>query len=64
MAALTTASANIRMANEAGRSICSVNNVSPTVSAETAAGFVTAIETLYNNGMCTARLNIVHDITR
>ena len=63
MANLTPASAGIRLSNEDGRSICFVNNVSPSVSAETALGFVRAIETIYNNGDCTARMNVVYDIT-
>ena len=62
MAELTAASASIRLTNEEGRSICFVNNVLPTVTAETAAAFVDAIETLYNNGECAARMNIAYDI--
>jgi hypothetical protein len=63
MASLTAASANIRIINAEKKSVCFMNNVSPTVSADTAAAFVNAIETLYNNGPCTAQLRVVHDLT-
>ena len=62
MAELATRAANIRLTNEDGRVICSVSNVSPAVNAETAAGFVSAIATIYNNGSCNARMNVVYDI--
>jgi len=62
MAELATRSANIRVTNDDGRVVCSVNNVSPTVNASTAAGFVNAIETLYNEGPCTARMSVTFDI--
>ena len=64
MANLVAASANIRLVNEDRKSICSVSNVSPTVSAQTAANFVDAIEKIYNNGTCTARMSVVMDIVR
>ena len=64
MAIFETAFASIRLTNEERKSICSVTNVSPTVSAETAAAFVNAIETLYNNGECNARMSIVRNIVR
>jgi len=64
MAIFATKSANIRMANEDGKRICTLHNVSPTVSATTAAAFVGAIETIHNNGPCTARMNVVMDIER
>jgi len=63
MAALTPVSANMRISNEKER-ICSVLNVSPTVAPQTAANFVEAIETIYNNGDCTARINLVLDVVR
>jgi hypothetical protein len=56
MAELVAASANLRLVNAERKSVMSVGNVSPTVLAETAAGFVDAIEKLYNNGQCTARV--------
>jgi len=62
MASFSNASASIRMMNESRRSICTVNNINPLVSAETATAFVNAIETIYNNGRCTARLSIIQDI--
>ena len=64
MANFNTTNANIRLTNAERKSICSVNNVSPTVTAETAAAFVSAIETIYNNGTCTARISIAMDIVR
>jgi len=63
MANFSNASANIRIVNEDRRSVCSLNNVNPSVSATTAAAFVGALKTIYNNGNCTARLNISQDIT-
>ena len=56
MASFATASANIRLTNEERKSICSVRNVSPTVTADTAAAFVDAIEKIYNNGKCIANV--------
>ena len=64
MANFVTASASIRLTNEDNRRVCSVNNVSPTVTAQTAGAFVDAIETLYNAGECTARMNVAVDIVR
>ena len=64
MASFTNVSANIRIVNENRRSVCSVNNVNPSVSAATAAAFVGALKTIYNNGPCVARLNISQDITQ
>ena len=64
MASFVTANASIRLSNEERRSVCSVSGISPAVSASTAAAFVTALETLYNNGPCTARLNLAMDIKR
>ena len=62
MAEMTVKTANIRLTNEDGRIICSVNNVLPTVEAEKAAGFVSAIQTIYNNGPCAGRMNVTYDI--
>jgi len=64
MANFNTTSASIRLTNEERKSICSVGNVSPTVTADTAAAFVSAIEKIYNNGTCTARMSIAIDIVR
>ena len=58
MASFDKISANIRIVNEDRRSVCSINNVNPAVTAQTAAAFVDALKTIYNNGDCTARLNI------
>jgi len=64
MANFVTAFAGIRLLNEEGKSICSVSRVSPTVTADTATAFVNAIETIYNNGACTARMSVTMDIER
>ena len=62
MAEFTPASATIRITNENRRSVCSVNNVSSSVTADTAAAFVSAIEKLYNDGPCSARMSIIFDL--
>ena len=64
MPELKATNASIRISNEESRSICFVSGVSPTVTATVAAGFVDAIETLYNNGDCEARMNVAFDIVR
>jgi len=64
MANFVTVSAGIRLTNEEGKSVCSIARVSPAVTADTAAAFVSAIETIYNNGTCTARMSVTMDIAR
>jgi len=64
MASFATKSARIRITNEDNASICSVGGVSPTVTADTAASFVDAIEKLYNDGHCDARMTVAMDIVR
>ena len=64
MPELVAASANLRLTNEDRRSVFSVGNVSPTVTAETAANFVDAVEKIYNNGDCNARISIVLNLKR
>ena len=64
MPEFTNVSANIRITNVNRRSVCSVSNVNPSVSAQTAAAFVDAIKTIYNNGDCTARLIVTREITQ
>ena len=64
MVELIAASANLRITSEDKRSVFSVTNVSPTVSAEAVAGFVGAVEKIYNNGQCDARINIVLGLKR
>ena len=64
MPELVTASANLRVTNDERRSVFSVATVSPTVTAATLANFVDAVETLYNNGQCAARLNVTMDLVR
>ena len=63
MPQFTNVSANIRITNENRRSVCSVNNVNPSVTAQVAFAFVDAIKTIYNNGSCTARLNVSREIS-
>ena len=64
MASFVTNSARIRLTNEDNVSICSVGGISPTVTADTAAAFVAAIEKLYNDGQCDARMTVAMDIVR
>ena len=64
MANFNVTTANIRISNEDKKSVCSINNVSPAVTAETAAAFADAIETIYNNGPCAARMSVSYDIAR
>ena len=64
MAQFHVAHANIRINNDEAQRVCTLSNVSPAVPAQTAANFVTAIEKLYNNGPCTARMSVVSDIVR
>jgi hypothetical protein len=64
MPELVAASATLRMTNEEKQRVFSVSNVLPTVSATTVAGFVNAVEKLYNNGSCDARINIVLNLKR
>ena len=64
MANFVTASASIRISNKESKRVCSVSNVSATVTADTAAAFVDAIEQIYNNGDCTARFSVAMDIER
>ena len=64
MANFVTVSAGIRIRSAEGKSVCSVARVSPTVTADTAAAFVSAIEKIYNNGPCTARMSVTMDIVQ
>ena len=64
MANFNTISALIRVTDEDNKVVCSLSGVNPAVQPAIAAGFVSAIETLYNKGECTARLNITSDIAR
>jgi len=64
MANFITANANIRLSNYDGKSICSVSGINPAITADTAASFVDAIEKIYNNGQCAARMSIFMNINR
>ena len=63
MATFNAVSAALRISNENER-ICSVLGVAHNVPPQTAANFVSAIETIYNNGDCTARLSLTLDLER
>ena len=63
MPQLNPVSTAMRISNEKER-ICSVLGVAHDVTAQTAANFVDAIETIYNNGDCTARLTLAMDLER
>ena len=62
MASMTYKAASIRIVNAEKKSVCTVNDVLPTVDANTAEEFVSAIETLYNNGPCTAQIRMIYDL--
>ena len=62
MASFANASARIRIANDNKKNICAFGNINPTVNADTATAFVRAIEKVYNNGTCNAKLNISYEI--
>ena len=64
MAELRALSANMRISNADHGRVCSVSQVAPSVTAQTAVNFVDAIEKIYNNGACTARMSIVLDVVR
>ena len=64
MASFNTTSASIRIANKEGKRVLSATNVSPTVTPQAAAGFVAAVETMYNNGDCNARVSIAMELDR
>jgi hypothetical protein len=62
MAEIITTAANIRILGEDKKSACAVSGVLPTVTAEKAAAFVSAIAALRNNGDCTATLRTTAEI--
>ena len=64
MAQLSPISASMRISNEEKTRICSVLNMAHNATPQAVANFVTAIETLYNNGPCTARMNIALEVER
>ena len=64
MAELKAINANLRLLNEESKSVCFINNISPDVEASKAAAFTNAIETIYNNGECSARMSIVYQLER
>jgi len=64
MAEFITTSATLRVTNEDKRRVFSASKVSPRVSAQTVAGFVSAVEKLYNNGQCAAVVNISMNLER
>jgi len=61
---LLATSAGLRIVNEDKRGVFSITNISPSASAETVAGFVDAVEKLYNNGTCSASVNISMKLVR
>jgi hypothetical protein len=64
MAQFNAVSASLRISDSDKARVCSVLNVAHDVDAQVANNFVDAIETIYNNGPCTARLSIVLDLVR
>ena len=63
MAHLVIKTANLAIA-DGKKNVCSVRDILPTVSAENAEQFVGAVETLYNNGECSAQIRVVYDLDR
>jgi len=64
MTTLNRISASMRIMNDDKKRICSVLGMAHDVEAATVGNFVDAIETLYNNGACTARMNIALEVVR
>jgi len=64
MPEFVTASATLRMTNEDKRRVFSINKISPNATAQTVAGFVDAVEKLYNSGECSAVVNIAMNLSR
>ena len=62
MATIVNATAALRVRNEQNRAVCSISGVNPNMTAENAAGFVAAIQTMYNRGSVFARIHSVSDI--
>ena len=62
MANIVTASASLRIRSANNRSVCTISGVNPNMSAADAAGFVAAIQTMYNRDVVTARIHVVSDI--
>jgi len=54
----------MRIINYDKTRICSVLNMAHDANATIVGNFVDAIETLYNNGACTARMNIALEVVR
>jgi len=62
MPSITHASAALRIRSVNNRSVCSINGVNPNMSAQAAAGFVKAIQKMYNRGPVSARIHAVSEI--
>jgi hypothetical protein len=64
MAQLKPLNASVRIINADDVRVCSVLHVAHDAAADKVANFVEAIETIYNNGLCTARMNIALEVVR
>jgi hypothetical protein len=64
VANIVHASSVVRIAGKDGRSVCSITGVNPDMPPVDAAGFVDAIEVLYNSGAVTARISSMSNIVR
>jgi len=63
MAQITPISSLLRLTSDnTERIVCTISNVAPNVSANTAFGFAKAVEQLYNDGPCSIRLNTAVEI--
>jgi hypothetical protein len=64
MAEYKAISASLRVTNGDKARVCSVLNVAHDAPAQKVGNFVDAIETIYNDGPCNARLSITLDVVR
>ena len=64
MTTFNPVNASMRIINEDKTRVCSVLSMAHDIDAATVGNFVDAIETLYNNGACTARMNIALEVVR
>ena len=64
MTSFQSVSTHFRVSGEDKKSVCSLNGIAPDVTPAAAVAFADAIETLHNNGPCTAQLRLVLQIDR
>jgi hypothetical protein len=62
MPSIGNTTASLRVRSIQNRAICTIGGVNPNMDAQDAAGFVTAIQIMYNREPVSARIHIVSDI--